>query len=95
MTPFKLRVFGHPQSLTMMMVRALQNAVNQAAAHAGLPVGVQAVQWTDGRTHGENTFEPVAAPCSAGVLYDPKDGLFEMWYDAGWCDNTHERFPLY
>ncbi len=27
---------------------------------------------------------PMAAPFSDGVFYDPKDGLFKMWYMSGW-----------
>ena len=33
-------------------------------------------------------YRPVAAPFSDGVFYDPNDGLFKMWYKAGWYDNT-------
>ncbi len=29
---------------------------------------------------------PVAAPFGDGVWFDPKDGLFKMWYHAGWFD---------
>ncbi|MGA2328269.1 MAG: glycosyl hydrolase family 32 [Bryobacteraceae bacterium] len=29
---------------------------------------------------------PVAAPFNDGVVYDPKDRLFKMWYHAGWFD---------
>jgi hypothetical protein len=31
---------------------------------------------------------PVAAMISDGVCYDPKDGVFKMWYHAGWRDGT-------
>ena len=29
---------------------------------------------------------PVACPFNDGVFYDPADGLFKMWYHAGWFD---------
>lgn len=29
---------------------------------------------------------PAACPFDDGVFYDPKDGLFKMWYLAGWFD---------
>ena len=29
---------------------------------------------------------PVAAPFSDGLFYDPADGLFKLWYHAGWFD---------
>ena len=31
---------------------------------------------------------PVAATFTDGVFYDSKDGLYKMWYQAGWCDGT-------
>ena len=31
---------------------------------------------------------PMAAPFSGGVWYDGSDGLFKMWYCAGWFDGT-------
>lgn len=31
---------------------------------------------------------PVAAPFSDGVFFDPNDGLFKLWYHAGWFDGT-------
>jgi len=31
---------------------------------------------------------PMAAPFSGGVWYDGADGLFKMWYCAGWFDGT-------
>ena len=31
---------------------------------------------------------PMAAPFSDGCFYDPEDGLFKMWYMAGWFDGT-------
>jgi hypothetical protein len=31
---------------------------------------------------------PAAAPFNDGVWYDPADGLFKMWYHAGWFDQT-------
>ena len=31
---------------------------------------------------------PVACPFGDGVFYDPQDGLFKMWYHAGWFDGT-------
>jgi hypothetical protein len=31
---------------------------------------------------------PVAAPFSDGCFYDSQDGLFKMWYMAGWFDGT-------
>ncbi|MBQ7191073.1 MAG: glycosyl hydrolase family 32 [Kiritimatiellae bacterium] len=31
---------------------------------------------------------PMAAPFSGGVWYDGTDGLFKMWYCAGWFDGT-------
>lgn len=33
-------------------------------------------------------YRPVAVPFSDGVFYDSNDGLFKMWYQAGWYDNT-------
>jgi hypothetical protein len=30
---------------------------------------------------------PVATPKSGGVWWDPADGVFKMWYDAGWVGN--------
>lgn len=33
-------------------------------------------------------FCPVAAPFSDGCFYDPHDGLFKLWYMAGWFDGT-------
>src|SRR3954467_5644106 len=29
---------------------------------------------------------PVAAPFGDGAWFDPSDGLFTMWYHAGWFD---------
>lgn len=31
---------------------------------------------------------PVAATFTDGVFYDSKDGLYKMWYQAGWFDGT-------
>ena len=31
---------------------------------------------------------PVACPFTDGVFYDSEDGLFKMWYQAGWFDGT-------
>jgi hypothetical protein len=31
---------------------------------------------------------PNAAPFSDGVFFDPADGLFKMWYQAGWFDGV-------
>ena len=31
---------------------------------------------------------PVACPFGDGVFCDPQDGLFKMWYHAGWFDGT-------
>ena len=31
---------------------------------------------------------PVAAPFNDGVWWDPADGLFKMWYHAGWMSST-------
>jgi len=31
---------------------------------------------------------PLAAPFGDGVLYDPVDNLFKMWYHAGWFDGV-------
>ena len=31
---------------------------------------------------------PMAAPFSDGAFFDPKDGLFKLWYHAGWFDGT-------
>ncbi len=31
---------------------------------------------------------PVAAPFNDGVWFDPADGLFKLWYHAGWFDGT-------
>ena len=33
-------------------------------------------------------FRPVACPFDDGVVYDPKDRLFKMWYHAGWFDGV-------
>jgi hypothetical protein len=35
-----------------------------------------------------NGYCPVACPFSDGVLYDPKDRLFKMWYHGGWFDGV-------
>jgi hypothetical protein len=32
--------------------------------------------------------QPVACPFSDGVFFDPADGLFKLWYMAGWFDGT-------
>lgn len=39
-------------------------------------------------TNPEQTYSSVAAPFSGGVWYDSTDGLFKMWYNAGWHDGT-------
>ena len=31
---------------------------------------------------------PVASPFNDGVWYDPTDGLYKIWYHAGWFDGT-------
>lgn len=31
---------------------------------------------------------PVACPFKDGAFYDPADGLFKLWYHAGWFDGT-------
>ena len=31
---------------------------------------------------------PMAAPFNDGVWYDPADGLYKLWYQAGWFDGT-------
>lgn len=31
---------------------------------------------------------PAAGPFGDGVVYDPQDRLFKMWYQAGWFDGT-------
>jgi hypothetical protein len=33
-------------------------------------------------------YRPVAAPFSDGVFYDGRDGLYKIWYHAGWFDGT-------
>ena len=30
--------------------------------------------------------QPGASPFSDGVFYDAKDGLYKLWYEAGWQD---------
>lgn len=35
-----------------------------------------------------NGHDPMAAPFSGGVWFDAADGLFKMWYCAGWFDGT-------
>lgn len=39
-------------------------------------------------TDSTKTYASVAAPFSGGVWYDSTDGLFKMWYNAGWHDGT-------
>ena len=31
---------------------------------------------------------PVACPFTDGAFFDPEDGLFKLWYQAGWFDGT-------
>lgn len=33
-------------------------------------------------------YAPMACPFNDGVVYDPEDGLFKMWYHAGFFDGT-------
>ena len=33
----------------------------------------------------------MAAPFSDGVFYDGEEGLYKMWYHAGWFDGDSER----
>ena len=35
-----------------------------------------------------NGLAPLAAPFTDGCWYDPLDGLYKLWYHAGWMDGT-------
>ena len=46
------------------------------------------VLWPQTALELNNGHCPVAAPFNDGAWYDPKDGLFKLWYQAGWFDGT-------
>lgn len=61
----------------------LRRTVHQPEKHAGNPV---LRPQTPVELNGGD--QPVACPFSDGVFYDPADGVFKMWYMAGWFDGT-------
>jgi hypothetical protein len=61
----------------------LQRVVHQPVKYAGNPV---LTPHTALELNGGN--QPVACPFSDGVFHDPADGLFKLWYMAGWFDGT-------
>ena len=66
----------------------LTRAWHKAKKYDGNPVMKPETEQELGRQYGSLTFAPMAAPFSGGVWYDSTDGLFKMWYCAGWFDGT-------
>ena len=55
----------------------LETTYHKARKHPENPVFKAEMPW-------EKEPLPVACPKSGGVWYDEKDGLYKMWYEAGW-----------
>ncbi|MBQ9769233.1 MAG: hypothetical protein IJW27_03405, partial [Clostridia bacterium] len=66
----------------------LSRTWHKAEKYDGNPVMYPETEQELGRQYGSLTFAPMAAPFSGGVWYDSTDGLFKMWYCAGWFDGT-------
>ena len=61
----------------------LQRNYHQAKQHEASPVLTPKTELELNRGHC-----PLAAPFNDGVWYDPVDGLFKLWYHAGWFGGT-------
>ncbi len=64
---------------------------HKAEKYEGNPVMAPETEIELGRpteTNPSQTYSAVSAPFSGGVWYDSTDGLFKMWYNAGWHDGT-------
>ena len=62
---------------------------HKAKKYSGNPVMYPETEQELGRDLGNGmTYASMAAPFSGGVWYDSTDGLFKMWYCAGWFDGT-------
>ncbi len=61
----------------------LTREFHQAVKHEGNPVLRPEKPWELGQTR-----QPMAAPFSDGAFYEPKEGLFRLWYMSGWFDGT-------
>lgn len=58
---------------------SLRRVFHQPVKHPGNPILKPEKGWEQ-----NGGICPAAAPFSDGVFFDPKDGLFKMWYMAGW-----------
>ena len=61
---------------------------HKAKKYNGNPVMKPETAQELGRKQGNYNYAAMAAPFSGGVWYDSTDGLFKMWYCAGWFDGT-------
>ena len=67
----------------------LERSWHQAEKYDGNPVlKPETAQELGRKLSNGQTYAPMAAPFSGGVWYDSTDGLFKMWYCAGWFDGT-------
>ncbi len=61
----------------------LKRVYHSAQIHDASPV-----LWPETELELNRGHCPVAAPFNDGAWYDPEDGLFKLWYQAGWFDGT-------
>lgn len=61
----------------------LRRVYHAAQVHEASPV-----LWPETDLELNRRHCPVAAPFNDGVWYDPEDGMFKLWYQAGWFDGT-------
>lgn len=64
---------------------SLQRTYHHAEKFEGNPILKPETELESNRTHKEPRLQPDSAACpfDDAVIYDPKDGLFKMWYMAG------------
>lgn len=67
----------------------LERTFHKPTPHAANPVLRPDKPWEfkAANRHGDKKDPPVAMPFSDGVWHDPKDGLFKMWYMAGYGES--------
>lgn len=65
----------------------LKRTHHKAAYWPGNPVLAPDKPW-ENKTPSAGHPAPTAMPFSDGVFYDPQDGVFKMWYMAGYTDAT-------
>ncbi len=61
----------------------LSRSYHSARMHEASPVLTPQTELELNRGHC-----PMAAPFNDGAWFDPQDGLFKLWYHAGWFDGT-------